>query len=421
VSQLRARPDADPAVVEQRLEEALRRARRSGDTDVEMRVLYNRASLAFDTGRIDETLTWTRRATARARDLGIEWSFYPAELRHLQVTALYTAGEWDASLAEADLLARVPEMAAHVRAAGLLVQVGRGDPAARDRLAWARTLVPRLREHVLLGLVTAGSEIDLAAWDGDPDTALAVASEASRRLKEKWPDDHLGVLRLVGSALAPLADAAAHHRLVGDTATADRWVVAGGELVDVAQAAVEVHTRTVGDMGREAKAWLARVEAESARLRGQPAPELWQAAVDGFGYGHVYEVARSRWRLAEALLGTDDRVGAADQARTAHEVAMRLGAAPLRAAVEALVRRGRLDVDLPGVRPAAVDAVLTAREAEVLALLAQGRTNRQIGASLYISEKTASVHVSNILAKLAASGRTEAVAIAASRGLLQTS
>jgi DNA-binding NarL/FixJ family response regulator len=63
-------------------------------------------------------------------------------------------------------------------------------------------------------------------------------------------------------------------------------------------------------------------------------------------------------------------------------------------------------------------AVLTPRETEVLGLLAQGHTNRQIGAELYISEKTASVHVSNILAKLRAGGRTEAVAIAAQRGLL---
>jgi DNA-binding NarL/FixJ family response regulator len=62
--------------------------------------------------------------------------------------------------------------------------------------------------------------------------------------------------------------------------------------------------------------------------------------------------------------------------------------------------------------------VFTPREAEVLTLLAQGRINRQIGAELYISGKTASVHVSNILAKLAAGSRTEAVAIAAQRGLL---
>ncbi|MCZ2817637.1 response regulator transcription factor [Modestobacter sp. VKM Ac-2984] len=68
--------------------------------------------------------------------------------------------------------------------------------------------------------------------------------------------------------------------------------------------------------------------------------------------------------------------------------------------------------------PTAATTVFTPRETEVLALVAQGRTNRQIGAELFISEKTASVHVSNILAKLGASGRTEAVALAAARGLL---
>jgi DNA-binding CsgD family transcriptional regulator len=69
-------------------------------------------------------------------------------------------------------------------------------------------------------------------------------------------------------------------------------------------------------------------------------------------------------------------------------------------------------------RAAEPGAVFTPREREVLALVAAGRTNRQIGAELYISEKTASVHISNILAKLGASGRTEAVALAAARGLL---
>ena len=418
VSQLRARVGSDPAFVASRMEEALLRARRSGDVDVEMRVLFNLASIAFENGRIEETLSWTRRATRRAADLAIEWSFYPAELRHLQVTALYTAGEWDASLAEADLLARVPEMAAHVRAAGLLVQVGRGSSAARERLHWARSLTPRLREHVLLGLVTAGSEIDLAAWDGDAQTAATVATSASRRLQQQWPDDHLGVLRLVGSALAPVADAAAAARLVRDVAGADRWVATGEELVAMAHSAVDVYARLVGEMGAEAAAWRARVAAEEARLHGEADPELWRAAVDAFDYGHVYEVARSRWRLAEALLAADDRAGASEQARAAHETAVRLGATPLKAAVEALARRGRLDVALAGVRPAESDAVLTPREAEVLRLLAQGRTNRQIGAELYISEKTASVHVSNIIAKFGASGRTEAVAIAAQRGLL---
>jgi DNA-binding CsgD family transcriptional regulator len=62
--------------------------------------------------------------------------------------------------------------------------------------------------------------------------------------------------------------------------------------------------------------------------------------------------------------------------------------------------------------------VLTAREREVLALVAQGRSNREIGLVLFISPKTVSVHVSNLLAKLSAAGRTEAVAVARRRGLL---
>jgi DNA-binding NarL/FixJ family response regulator len=123
--------------------------------------------------------------------------------------------------------------------------------------------------------------------------------------------------------------------------------------------------------------------------------------------------------LAQALLAGDDRAAAAQELKEAHAVAVRLGARPLREAVEALARRGRIELEGVG-RLVPTSAVFTPREAEVLALLAQGRTNKQIGAELYISEKTASVHVSNILAKLEANGRTEAVAIAAQRGLLPT-
>ncbi|TKJ20209.1 LuxR family transcriptional regulator [Blastococcus sp. CCUG 61487] len=419
ISQTGNRPGEDLDWVRRRLEDARVRARRAGDVDVEMRALFNMATLALDDGELDEVVELTGRAVQQARAQGMEWAFYPVELRHLRVTALYMAGRWDESLAEADQLARVPDMAAHLRAAALLVLVGRGAPEVRERLDWARAQVARLDAHVLLILVTAAAEIDHAAWTGDPATALAVCTTATNRLREIWDTDHLGVLRMVATALAPAADAASAARLVGDAATAEHWMGEAKPLVELARSAVDVYVATFGAPGVEGKAWHARVLAEDARLRGEPAPELWRACVEAFGFGHVYEQARSRWRLAEALLATGDRSGAQQEARAAHEVAVRLGAAPLRDAVEALVRRGRLDVG--GVRATEVAAVLTPREAEVLALLAQGRTNRQIGAELYISEKTASVHVSNILAKFGANGRTEAVAIAAQRGLLPTS
>ncbi|MGK5170830.1 helix-turn-helix transcriptional regulator [Geodermatophilus sp. CPCC 205761] len=421
VSLARVRGFGDRAAVCARLEEALARARRSGDTDVEMRVLFNLAVVPYEAGAVTEALPWIDAGLDRARTLGVEWAFYPAELRHLGVVGRYVSGDWDGSLRLAEVLARVPEMSAHVRAAGLLVQVGRGDPATAERVAWARGLAARLDAHVLLLLATAGAEIDLAAWAGDPATAAERARSAVRQVHALWGSDRLAVVRLVATALAPLADAAAAARLTGDDAGARRWVSAGEELADQARAAVDDHLRAIGGFGAEGAAWQARVEAEAARLAGRVEPRRWRAAVDAFGYGHVYEQARSRWRLAEALLAADEREAAAEELRAAAAVAVRLGAAPLRAAVVALARRGRLASDLPGAgRVVETASVFTPRETEVLRLLAQGRTNRQIGAELYISEKTASVHVSNILAKLGAGGRTEAVALAASRGLLPT-
>ncbi|SNX96921.1 regulatory protein, luxR family [Geodermatophilus sabuli] len=419
VSLARVRGFGDRVAVQARLEEALARARRSGDTDVELRVLFNLAVVPYEDGDLAGALRWVEAGLARARELGMEWAFYPAELRHLGVVVRYVSGDWDGSLGLAEELVRVPDMAAHVRAVGLLVQVGRGDPAAAERVAWARGLAARLDAHVLLLLATAGAEIDLAAWAGDAGTAVERARAAVQQVHAYWNYDRLAVVRLVATALAPVADAAAAARGAGDDAAVQRWGAAGEELAAQARSAVEDHVQAIGGYGVEAAAWRARVEAEAARLAGRVAPELWRTAVDAFGYGHVYEQARSRVRLAEALLATGDRDGAAAEVRAAGEVAARLGAAPLRAAVVVLARRGRLPLDLPGARRVVEGgAVFTPRESEVLRLLARGRTNRQIGGELYISEKTASVHVSNILAKLGAGSRTEAVALAAARGLL---
>jgi DNA-binding NarL/FixJ family response regulator len=122
-----------------------------------------------------------------------------------------------------------------------------------------------------------------------------------------------------------------------------------------------------------------------------------------------------RWRLAEALLDDGRRDEAAAELRSAHAGAVHMGATPLREAVEALARRTR--IALPGVKPDS-DDLLTPRERAVLELVASGLTNRQVGERLYISEKTASVHLSRVMAKLGAGSRTEAVALAYDRGLL---
>jgi len=158
--------------------------------------------------------------------------------------------------------------------------------------------------------------------------------------------------------------------------------------------------------------------SRGTRLQGHSDPARWQKAVEAFSFGHVYAVARCRWRLAEALLGAGDREQAMVAARAAYQTAVRLGAEPLQGALEALARRGRLDLGagLPAERAL---AGLTPRELEVLRLLVEGRSNRQIAEQLFISGKTASVHVTNILAKLGVHSRLEAAATARRLGLDQ--
>jgi DNA-binding NarL/FixJ family response regulator len=143
--------------------------------------------------------------------------------------------------------------------------------------------------------------------------------------------------------------------------------------------------------------------------------------VSGFGYGHRYEQAVARWRLAGALLASEQRDEAAAELREAQAVADQLGAAPLAKAIGELARRGRIGLAHESTGAASSGGqseALTPRERAVLQQVALGRTNRQVGEQLYISEKTVSVHLSRVMAKLGAGSRTEAVSIAYARGLL---
>jgi DNA-binding NarL/FixJ family response regulator len=124
-----------------------------------------------------------------------------------------------------------------------------------------------------------------------------------------------------------------------------------------------------------------------------------------------------RWREAEAEVERGNREGAAEPARAALEVAISLGAGWLEEEVSALAGRARLQLDeeREAVVSEEIDEEpfgLTPRERQVLALIAEGATNRQIGAALFMAEKTASVHVSRILSKLGVQSRTQAAAMA---------
>ncbi|WP_369696798.1 AAA family ATPase [Streptomyces sp. XD-27] len=187
------------------------------------------------------------------------------------------------------------------------------------------------------------------------------------------------------------------------------------------------------------KAHALMLEAELLRAEGRDSADAWARAAAAFAPLHrPYQLAQARHRWAEALLATASGGTGARAARDqagrllaqAHATAERLGARPLGEGIVLLARRARLPLDAadapapataPDAAPASAPACdldpadalgLTPRERDVLALVAAGRTNRQIAEALFISPKTASVHVSNILAKLEVSSRGEAGAVA---------
>ena len=123
-------------------------------------------------------------------------------------------------------------------------------------------------------------------------------------------------------------------------------------------------------------------------------------------------------RPAEAALADGDREAAAERLHRAAPLADRLGARPLSDEIASLARRARIALAAGTAEPGRLG--LTDREFEVLRLVAAGRSNRQIAAELFISVKTASVHVSNILAKLGVGSRGEAAARAHDSHLFDT-
>ena len=166
---------------------------------------------------------------------------------------------------------------------------------------------------------------------------------------------------------------------------------------------------------------MARAQAEHSRLIGADDPARWRETIAEFGLndGHV---TGTRWRVVGGgwrrhWHPTGESAAARAEAGTALAEALEMGAAPLAEAIRVFGRRARLE--FPGAAPTL--GVLTEREDEVLRLVAKGLTNRQVGERLFISAKTVSVHMSNVLSKLGVSGRAEAVAVAHQRGLIEAS
>jgi DNA-binding CsgD family transcriptional regulator len=261
-------------------------------------------------------------------------------------------------------------------------------------------------------------------WAGRPGDALR---ETRRALAlYKVPDLTILSGRLLAAGMRACADLAGQAR-----ARRDQYAAA-----DAADAA-DALAAWVEQMGRvpftdhptvaTIPAWRATWDAERTRVAGPSDPGAWDGAAKAWqDLSCPHRAGYAWWRQAEAQLDAGQPAAAAAGPLRAAAAAAG-GHAPLLAQVRALAERARIPLQpdaaagpqaAPPARPLARYG-LTDREVTVLRLLAAGRTNPQIGAELYISASTASVHVSNILRKLGVSGRVQAAALAERAGLLQ--
>jgi DNA-binding CsgD family transcriptional regulator len=318
--------------------------------------------------------------------------------------ALGRPAEAAALIADADGPFTSDTLCLHIRLAGTALMVGDLDAAAAriDRAC-------RVAETEPMVLVPASAmRADVALWCRDLETARAAVSAGESTLVEA---DRLDAAGLLAVGIRTQAEGA------------EVGVIDAGAARAEADRLLQRLRRVVAQgPGRlpEPDALLREGEAERSRLDDAPDPDPWRAAAAAWqALGRPYEVAYASWRAAGALAAAgaprDELEGALC---VAHDAALGVGAVHVTQAVEALARRAR--VRLPGM--VGEDAVafpdLTPRERDVLALVAEGRTNNQIAEALFITGKTASVHVSNILAKLDAANRGEAAALAHRAGFV---
>ncbi len=394
---------------------AHQQAREAMMLGVELRSSYHLARAHLERGDLATGGAVAHEGTKRALQTGLDMSPYGWELQHLHFQCHYADGKWDHAQEIADgfpvRVTSPPE--AYLSSMALFIDVARGNPAVEERRAW---IEPFWTVHGFDSFIAHGLLGEHALWQGDTEQALT-ESQAAIELDSVPPWGHSpSVIRPAAVALSARADRAVQARASGDDQAASAELTAAEELLRIAREGAAFPKRPRFILGPEARGWLARAEAEYERAKGSNAPQAWQAVLDAFGPAYVYETARTRWRLAEALAEAGRRDEAEEQWRQAAQQADRLGAKPLRRALDDLARRARIGT-APDLPDAAVLASLTSREREVLRLIAAGRSNREIASVLFIAPKTASVHVSNILGKLGAASRTEAAAIAHREGL----
>jgi DNA-binding CsgD family transcriptional regulator/tetratricopeptide (TPR) repeat protein len=402
--------------------EARRLAEEVGDAETVMGTYMSAGHLLQWAGRHRGMVEDNQEGYWRAHELGLERSTGSFVAGNFAL-ALLSAGRWaECEQLTREALASDTWGAFNLRVArGVLLARQGAFAAAQEELDLAlRLSPPYLRDSVWLG------QAEFRLWAGRQDQAATAVAEGLRGWAERDPDstqthpDDSDWYPLALRLEADRAEQAAARRAIEEVAEARRRAAPLVAELDQLEAAGPPQARYPHVVGN-----LLLARAEQSRLDGRSDPQRWRAAAVAWEQmEHPFEAAYARFREAEALLAAGSSRPQAEQAlRGAYRTAVALGAAPLRRELESLAKRGRLRLDdhaaisseaLPS--PGA-SLGLTRREAEVLALVAKGRTNKQIGQELFITEGTAGVHVSRILTKLGVAGRGEAAAIAHRLGL----
>ncbi len=400
------------------LEQARTLAEQAHAHDAVLRAAVYESHLLEWAGEHERAAQSARRGVASAREYGRARSTGTLLASNV-AESLIAIGRWDEAVGVIEQtleLSPPPGPRAALRQLAGEVALARGDlPGAAESAAACRRALAGFgyRDQNHLPLARLETELHLAQKRNG--NTLAVTRQALDRFdlqsspRYAWP--------LLAAGARACAAALGHAVAARDHGLAER----ARQLLDRLRRAAE-RLKVTGPVEEAHRLTFTAEAARAGEAAGAPGPDLlpaWDEAVQAWDrLGQPYALACALLHAAKAALDQGDRDGAAERLARAAPLADQLGAGPLRERIGSLARRARLGLPsgTAAEQPTGVLG-LTARETEVLRLVAAGRSNREIAAELFISAKTASVHVSNILAKLNAGSRTEAAAIAHQAGL----
>lgn len=406
----------------------------AGDVAGAVRVLNNIAINALDEGDLAAGIEHLRAAIAAADAGGLAAGPSGSIARELLIITYWRTGDVDGALGvlrPVDGPPLAPSLFAYLRIFELSMVAVR-----------APETVLRAHESMVLGgtpwerQVFHEARCEALTWLGRYQEAAEAASEALDHVQSDAEPWALSGIAIDARGVSALADEVERARAVDDETRVRAALAEADRFLEDGRTRARLGRPRRAAMGPEGRAWLRRLDLEEARCQGQDTAEAWLELARQFECLCVFEALRARWRAARLLVQAGTTGKAAEQIRLVFDGAQELGADPLLKELEDLAARAGIASERVGAQNSSPrrsgvggsssregpvsgpPPVLTRREHEVMTLVAEGLTNRAVGVRLHISEKTVSVHISNVLGKLGASGRTEAVAVLGRLGLI---